>query len=101
MGLPSFVLWFVAKLNLGTSFAFRAKAQRLVTRGLYSRIGHPIYLFSTVALLAIAVCLRNLFFYFYVIVVAGAQLWRVRTEERLLTEQFGEVYRDYRRRTWL
>jgi len=100
VGLPSFVLWFAAKRTLGTSFAFRAEARHLVSHGLYATIRHPIYLFSTVALLATAVCLHNLFFYLYVIIVVGLQVWRARAEERVLTEQFGEVYREYRDHTW-
>jgi protein-S-isoprenylcysteine O-methyltransferase Ste14 len=100
LGFPSFVLWFMAKLNLGQSFTLSVQARHLVTQGLYSRIRHPIYFCSTLALLATALCLHNLFFYLYVIAVVGVQLWRIRAEERVLTERFGEAYREYRERTW-
>ena len=90
----------MAKLNLGESFTLSAQAQHLVTHGLYSRIRHPIYFFSTLALFAIALCLHSLLLYIYVALVVGVQLWRARVEERVLAERFGEAYREYRRRTW-
>ncbi|MBZ5666047.1 MAG: isoprenylcysteine carboxylmethyltransferase family protein [Acidobacteriia bacterium] len=100
IGCPAFVLWLMAKLNLGESFTLSAQAQHLVTHGLYSRIRHPIYFFSTLALFAIALCLHSLLLYIYVALVVGVQLWRARVEERVLAERFGEAYREYRRRTW-
>jgi protein-S-isoprenylcysteine O-methyltransferase Ste14 len=100
IAVPSFALWFVAKLQLGSSFTPKAEARELVTRGLYSRIRHPIYCFSTLALLGIAICLRSPYFYAYLVLAIGAQLWRIRREDRVLQEKFGEDYLEWRRRTW-
>lgn len=100
VGSPAFLLWFVAKLNLGEFFTLSAQARHLVTRGLYSKIRHPIYFFSTLALFAIALCLHSLLLYIYVVLVAGVQIWRARAEERVLLERFGDAYREYRERTW-
>jgi len=100
LGLPSFVLWIIAKLQLGGSFTVTAQARRLVTRGLYSRFRHPIYYFSTLFLLATALCLRNIYFYVYLLLMVAGQLWRIRSEERALLNKFGEDYREYRQRTW-
>ena len=100
IAVPSFVLWFVAKLQLGHSFTFKAEARELVTHGLYSRIRHPIYFFSTLALLGIGICLRSWYFYAYLGITVAGQLWRIHREERVLREKFGPAYLDYRRRTW-
>jgi protein-S-isoprenylcysteine O-methyltransferase Ste14 len=97
---PSFALWFAAKLQLGSSFTARAEARDLVTSGLYSRIRHPIYFFSTLAILGIAICLRSHYFNAYLLITVTLQLWRIRKEERVLRERFGEEYVEYRRRTW-
>ena len=43
------VLWFVARWQLGDAFSLTAKAQHQVTRGLYSKIRHPIYVFGMLA----------------------------------------------------
>ncbi len=40
--VPSFVLFSVAHLPLGSSFSVSAQARNLVTTGLYSRMRNPI-----------------------------------------------------------
>jgi protein-S-isoprenylcysteine O-methyltransferase Ste14 len=100
VAVPAFVLWFVAKLQLGGSFTLKAEARALVTHGLYSRIRHPVYFFSTLALIGTAICLRSVYFDVYVAVTTAAQLWRIRWENKVLRETFGQDYLDYRLRTW-
>jgi len=100
IAIPSFVLWFVAKLQLGSSFTPKAEARALVTHGLYSRIRHPIYFFASLALVGTAFCLRSVYFSVYVGITIAAQLWRIRRENRVLREKFGQDYLDYRRQTW-
>src|SRR4249919_564966 len=39
----AFPLWIAARVQLGSSFSFRAEAHRLVTTGLYAKIRHPVY----------------------------------------------------------
>ncbi len=100
LAIPSFALWFLARRQLGQSFTFSAQASELVTRGLYSKIRHPIYLFSTLALLGTALCLSNPYFYIYVALVTIVQGWRAKREECVLQARFGEDYINYKRRTW-
>ena len=42
-----FILWTVARFQLGSSFAVTAQARHLVTHGLYSKIRNPIYVFGS------------------------------------------------------
>jgi len=95
-----FVLWMTARLQLGASFRVRAQAHKLVTRGLYRKIRNPIYAFSFGAFLSVLVAIRTwagiaVFVAFY-----SFQLIRIRREEKVLEDAFGEEYRDYRRQTW-
>src|SRR5258708_19381969 len=46
IGLPSLALLVLARIELGSSFSVRPKAQTLVTHGLYSPIRNPIYVFG-------------------------------------------------------
>ena len=85
VAVPSFVLWFLAKLQLGGSFTPKPEARELVTRGLYSRIRHPIYFFSTLALVGIAICLRSWLFGAFLILSVPLQLWRIRMEDTSMT----------------
>jgi protein-S-isoprenylcysteine O-methyltransferase Ste14 len=100
IAIPSFALWFVAKLQLGGSFTATPQARALVTHGLYSRIRHPIYFFSTLAMTGTAICLRSWWFNAYLGVVVLTQFWRIHLEEKVLREKFGDTYLDYRRRSW-
>jgi protein-S-isoprenylcysteine O-methyltransferase Ste14 len=100
VAVPCFALWLTAKLQLGSSFTPKAEARALVTHGLYSRIRHPIYFFASLALLGTAICLRSVVFNVYLIVTIAVQLWRIRRENRVLREKFGQEYLDYRRGTW-
>ncbi len=40
--------WAAVRIQLGKSFSVRAKASELVTRGIYSKIRNPVYVFGTV-----------------------------------------------------
>ena len=94
------VLWFVARWQLGEAFSVAPEARQLVTRGLYSRIRHPIYLFGTLAFLFLVLALQGWFALIIWAVVILIQVRRLRREERLLAEKFGEEYTAYRSRTW-
>jgi protein-S-isoprenylcysteine O-methyltransferase Ste14 len=100
IAVPAFVLWLLAKLQLGASFTGKAEARTLVTHGLYSRIRHPIYFFASLALVGTAFCLRSVYFSVYVGITIAIQLWRIHRENRVLHEKFGQRYREYRQKTW-
>lgn len=100
IAIPGFVLWFLARVQLGTSFAVTAQARELVTHGLYSKIRNPIYFFATFAILGTAICVNNPVFYGCVVLLTLFQLLRIRKEERVLETKFGDAYRQYRRQTW-
>jgi protein-S-isoprenylcysteine O-methyltransferase Ste14 len=95
-----FILWTVARFQLGASFAVSAQARQLVTRGLYSRIRNPIYVFGS-CFVAGAILLfgRPLWLAIFLVLVP-LQIWRSRKEERILESAFGEQYRAYRAATW-
>jgi protein-S-isoprenylcysteine O-methyltransferase Ste14 len=94
------VLWFVARSQLGSAFSVAPEARRLVTRGLYSRIRHPIYVFGTLAFLFVVLALQGWFALIIWVVVILIQVRRARREERVLVEMFGAEYTTYRSKTW-
>jgi protein-S-isoprenylcysteine O-methyltransferase Ste14 len=96
-----YVLWIVARLQLGKSFTARVEARELVTAGLYSKIRHPIYFFSSVGIFALCLAMR---WYSsgvaFVVFVSIFQWMRARKEAEILEAKFGDAYRRYRLRTW-
>jgi protein-S-isoprenylcysteine O-methyltransferase Ste14 len=96
----SFALWMTARIQLGRSFSIAPKATALVTRGLYSKIRNPIYVFSATWIAGLALALGHPIAVLLVVPVIPMQIARARREARVLEESFGEEYRKYRRKTW-
>ncbi|WP_293909267.1 methyltransferase [Deinococcus sp.] len=94
------VLLVVARLQLGGSFAVKAKAKKLVTTGLYSRIRNPIYVFGAMLLVGMSVVLGNWVLLGLVVVLMPLQAYRARKEEAVLAAAFGEEYVRYKAGTW-
>ena len=97
LGVP---LLAVARWQLGGSFAVAPQAKGLVTRGLYARIPHPMYVFLDVVLLGVIVMARVAWPLVLLGGIVCAQAWQARREARVLERAFGDAYREYRRRTW-
>lgn len=98
--IVGFVFWTVARLQLGASFAVRAQARQLVTRGLYSKIRNPIYVFGSFVIAgAILVFFRPIGLLIFAVIIP-LQIWRARKESAVLEAAFGEEYRKYRAGTW-
>ena len=90
----------VARYQLGKSFAIGARARHLVTRGLYSKIRHPIYGFGAVMVAGFVLAIQRPIFWLVFAALAVMQTLRARREARVLEAAFGDTYREYRRKTW-
>jgi protein-S-isoprenylcysteine O-methyltransferase Ste14 len=100
VSVPAFFLWMLARHQLGASFAVRAKAKKLVTHGLYSKIRNPIYVFGGLAFAGEFIALGWYIWTVVFVFINFGQYFRIRREEQVLTEAFGDEYRAYRDRTW-
>jgi protein-S-isoprenylcysteine O-methyltransferase Ste14 len=92
--------WAVAQFQLGDSFSVRPEARALVTRGIYSRIRNPIYIFSMLLLSGAALFFERPAALAFLLVLIPLQTVRARAEAGVLEAKFGEEYREYRRKTW-
>jgi protein-S-isoprenylcysteine O-methyltransferase Ste14 len=98
--IPSFVLLLIVFHQLGDSFAVAPQAKELVTKGLYAKIRHPMYLFQIVLFLGLAMVSRAVITYGFCIFAIVFVIWRVRRENRILEEKFGDAYRAYHEQVW-
>jgi protein-S-isoprenylcysteine O-methyltransferase Ste14 len=96
----SFPLFVLARWQLGSSFSVKAKANRLVTTGLYSRLRNPIYLFGGLFIVGLSLFLSPWGPLVVALVIVPMQVMRARREERVLAEAFGEEYERYKSNTW-
>ena len=90
----------IARINLGNSFSISPEARALVTRGIYSRIRHPVYVFSALVLCGLAIYFQLPALLLLMIPLIAMQVVRARREEQVLESKFGDEYRAYRRKTW-
>lgn len=96
----SMVLLIAARRQLGTAFSVRARASRLVTRGVYARLRNPIYAAGVGLFLGAGLVLARWWPVVIAALLVPLQSARARREARVLEARFGEQYRQYRRHTW-
>ena len=87
-----------AVLVLGRSISILPEARRLVTRGPYALVRHPLYLGEIVALAGVALQYLSAWALLLLGLVSAFQLQRMKYEERVLFQIFPE-YGDYMART--
>lgn len=95
-----FILWTTARFQLGKSLAVTAQAKQLVTRGLYSRIRNPIYVFGSCMVAGVILTLGRPVWLLLFLAIIPLQFWRSRKESAVLEAKFGDEYREYRAATW-
>lgn len=87
-------------VSVGIVISVKAKAKKLVTRGLYSKIRNPIYVFGMVMIVGLALVVQLPALWVIAAIIFIAQVVRARREAAVLEAAFGEEYREYRRKTW-
>jgi protein-S-isoprenylcysteine O-methyltransferase len=85
--------WFTVNVAI-------ADDQPLIDTGPYARVRHPSYTGALMAFLGFSLCLGNLAALIVVVVAAvGVFSWRIRIEEQVLAQAFGQRWQDYCART--
>jgi protein-S-isoprenylcysteine O-methyltransferase Ste14 len=80
------VLWAVARVQLGSSFAVTAQAKKLVTTGLYWRIRNPIYFFGGIGYLGLFIAWGNWIALAAFPLFFSDRIPRVRKEQQVLEQ---------------
>ena len=87
-----------AVLVLGRSISLLPEARRLVTRGPYALVRHPLYLGEMIAVAGVALQYLSAWALLLLGLVWAFLLWRMKYEELVLFQSFPE-YRAYMART--
>jgi protein-S-isoprenylcysteine O-methyltransferase Ste14 len=106
LGLALFVVGmtiaFVAVFTLRRSYSgtlLIREDHQLITHGIYRYTRHPVYLGVIMAILGLPIFASSLYGLLIMLVLIPIFLYRIGMEERLLTEEFGDAYRDYQETT--
>ena len=94
------VAWVHQTLGRAYSYALETKSeQSLITSGPFSRMRHPLYSAHTLFNLGTIFLTLNIPLCILAIIGIPLTYVRMRDEERMMVEQFGEEYEDYMGRT--
>ncbi len=72
---------------------------QLITHGVYGFTRHPIYLGAITGLFGVPVYVSSLYGLLIMLALIPVFINRIRMEERLLTDEFGDAYRTYKEAT--
>lgn len=100
ISLPCYLLWIIARIQLGKYFSTLPKAKGLVVKGLYSKLRNPVYIFSTLSIFGAILPSNNIFQYLFLAIVICVQFIRSHKEEKVLKKRFGKKYLQYKKQTW-
>jgi len=95
-----FTFWSIARFQLGASLTVTAQARQLVSRGIYSKIRNPVYVFGSAVIAGLILTLGRPIWLLIFAVIVPMQIWRARKEASVLEATFGDQYRAYRESTW-
>jgi protein-S-isoprenylcysteine O-methyltransferase Ste14 len=106
VGLALFVIGFtillLGQITLGRFYSSTLvirKDHELITHGVYRLVRHPMYLGVILAAIGLPVSASSLTGFLIMLALVPVFLIRIRMEERLLMEEFGDAYRAYQAAT--
>ena len=92
----------VAMRTLGKYFSPELRTlqdHRLVKHGIYRYIRHPAYLGTSLFSIGIPLIFSSLYGFLLMLALSLSYLYRIRIEESVLLEEFGDEYRKYMKKT--
>jgi protein-S-isoprenylcysteine O-methyltransferase Ste14 len=104
INIAGLIIWWSGRLTLAknwdTGFG-RPKIKQLVTHGIYSKIGHPIYWGINLTLIGLIMLYPEFWFALISLLIIAYFFYRMKEESRYLSEKLGEEYTNYERKTWI
>ncbi len=102
LSIIGFIVILVGQVTLWknySSFVVIHKDHQLITRGIYRFTRNPIYLGNILVFIGLPIYAASLYGFLTSLVLIPIFLNRIRMEEGLLTEEFGDAFRKYKETT--
>ncbi|MFH0856892.1 MAG: isoprenylcysteine carboxylmethyltransferase family protein [bacterium] len=104
VSMAGLIIWWAAKITLGKDWDAgygEPKIKNLVTRGIYSKISHPLYWGINLTLIGLSLVHLNIFLIILSLMIVIYFFRRMSVEDRFLSKELGEKYLEYKRKTWI
>jgi protein-S-isoprenylcysteine O-methyltransferase Ste14 len=96
VGIPVFIFAaYLARSGIKAVFGKPQETPQVITKGIFSIVRHPIYLGAILFYLGMVCLTLSLASAALLLIIIGFYRFISRYEERLLTERFGNEYREY------
>lgn len=102
IGLASLVLiaaWILARGGMKAVFGTKRTKPEVLDSGVFSVVRHPIYTGAILFYLGASLYTMSLASGLFLLPIIGFYSWIASYEERILTEQFGDDYLNYKKKT--
>lgn len=100
--VPGLALLLIAAATLRRSYSATLiirEDHRLITHGIYRLVRHPIYLGAIMVCIGVPVYVSSLYGIVPMSLLIPLFLHRIKVEERMLADEYGDAYRGYRKAT--
>jgi len=100
--LIGIVIRIVGKRTLGKYYSYGLRTlpnHELVKHGIYKHIRHPISLAAIIYTVGIPLFFSGMYGFFLMLGLIPLILYRIKIEEKMLIEKFGDEYREYMEKT--
>jgi protein-S-isoprenylcysteine O-methyltransferase Ste14 len=92
-----------AQMTINTNYSWTLEIReghKLVKNGLYKYVRHPIYMGTFIRVIAIPIYMSSFSGFLLSLLSIPLFNYRISIEERMLIEEFGEEYKQYKEHTW-
>ena len=104
INITGLFIWWSAKITLAENWDAgyaQPKIKKLVTRGIYSKIRHPLYLGINLTLIGLSLIHLNIFLIIPSVIIVIYFFWRMKIETNFLIKTLGKEYLNYKKKTWI
>ena len=92
--------WWLGKITLSDAFGILPAPKKLITHGIYSKFRNPIYIGLSLTVIGWSFLIRNKWVFIFAFFIVVSSVVRAYLEDKELMRKFGELYKEYKKRTW-
>lgn len=90
--------WYLVRSGMKTVFGTKRPGPEVIRTGVFGIVRHPIYTGAILLILGFSLTTLSIASALFWIPVVGFYIWIARYEERILEEEFGEDYLNYKKK---